>query len=52
MFCRAVRVRDRVFAPLRYAETGYTKYTVLARSLAFDLFIVRTWIHMPSGVKV
>jgi len=32
-----MRVCDRVFAPLCYAETGYMKYTVLARSLAFDL---------------
>jgi len=37
-----MRVRDRVFAPLRYAETDYTKHTVLARSLAYDLFIMRT----------
>jgi len=42
IFSRALRVRDRVFAPLRYAETGYTKYTVLARSLAYDLFMMRT----------
>jgi len=35
-------MRDRVFAPLRYAETGYTKYTALARALAYDLFITRT----------
>ena len=46
-----MRVRDRVFAPLRYAETDYTKHTVLARSLAYDLFIMRTWTHAPSGVK-
>jgi len=32
IFSRALRVRGRVFAPLRYAETGYTKYTVLART--------------------
>jgi len=37
-----VPVRDRIFAPLPYAETGYTKYTVLAHSLACDLFIVHT----------
>jgi len=41
-FLVAVRVCDRVFAPLRYAETGYTKYTVLARSFAYDLFNMRT----------
>jgi len=35
-------MRDRVFAPMRYAEAGYTKYTLLACSLAYDLFIVRT----------
>jgi len=45
IFSRAVRVRDRVFAPLRYADTGHTKYTVLARSLAYDLFIMRTLTH-------
>jgi len=39
---RAVQVRDRVFAPLCFAETGYMKYTALAHSLAYDLFIMRT----------
>ena len=51
IFSRTVRVRHRVFAPLRYAETGYTKYTILARSLAYDLFHMLTWTHAPSGVK-
>jgi len=37
-----MRMHDWVFAPLRYAETGYTKYTVLACSLAYVLFIMRT----------
>ena len=46
IFSRAVRVHDRVFAHLRFAETGYTKYTVLVCSLAYDVCT-----HVPSGVK-
>jgi len=42
IFSCAVRAHDRVFAPLRYAKTGYTKYTLLARSLAYDLLIMWT----------
>jgi len=37
-----LRVRKWVFAPLRYAESGYKKHTMLVRSLAYDLFIMRT----------
>ena len=33
---------DQGFAPLRYAETGYTKYTILVRSFVYDLFIMCT----------
>jgi len=42
LIAQCERARDRVFAPLRYAETGHTKYNVLARSLLYDLFIMRT----------
>jgi len=51
IFSRAMWVRDWVFSPLRYAQTGYTKYTVPARSLAYDLFIMHTWTHVPSSVN-
>jgi len=34
---------DKTFIDnMRYAETGYTKCTVLARSHAYDLFVMRT----------
>jgi len=51
IFSCAVRVCDCVFEPLRYAETGYTKFAILVRSLAYGLFITHTCTYVPSGVK-